>query len=818
MSPLLGSIGGASEYAYRGNLDDWPDEFSFTPLINQEPGGIYTSGITTITGINYKAKVTISGVGSFSVNGSAFNTSPKFIRNNEVISIRIPTTSGTFNDFNKNYTATITVGKRSSSWNLSTRNINSTPTNFDFTDLFNQNVGTSVTSNTIRINGLEPGIAFPIRVTSGIGSVSINGATPIYSGTILNGNNVFVRTTTSNTYSTKNSSIVLVGSYSTDFNTTTRVVDLIPNQFSFVDQVNVGFSTLITSNTITISGIDTGQFAKATIAPNTFEFNVVDSSGNTLYPYTPFEKDVAVGNKITLRTISSNLPSTKTTGTLSVTGISAPFSVTTRPPAYDTVPNQFSFIDLNNLNLNTLTESDDITLTGISTGFFATASINNGEYRVVRNGVVVKNYTTEPFEVTLNDVIRLRRTTSSFSEQSITVSFQITGVDTSNSIDGVSSTISDNWTITTKLLDCIADSKSLSSISNAPLSTLRTTSFVATGFDDGCNMKISTSNVNSYLTVGGITGTSNLTVLPNQTVNVFMTSSANYSDTRTTSINLKSDNLTQSTSFNWSVSTLSLDCIPTGTPLTLGPGARCSALVTDVNQQSYDYLSVAPVNTPAGVSEHLIQFNISNFDDVCGIFDVGGTGTRASLSITTLSSTQKSLVVTLKSPSGFRDESNYQGDSFFDLSLFRRSTSERVFGPVRFSCRSCSRAQYQARVNAGCYAPLPTLSSTVTHFYSDSTATTTSLTWGSPITSVNAVRFGSDPESRYYDIFFSGTPFSSSVLSFSTTAANGGSQPSMRVRSFVKISSNQWRLTFERLRDGVYINSFNREFTIGVVY
>ena len=166
MSPLLGSIGGASEYAYRGNLDDWPDEFNFTALTNQEPGGIYTSGITTITGINYKAKVTISGVGSFSVNGGAFDTSPKFIRNNEIISIQVPTTSGNLSDFNKNYQSLVTVGKRTSEWNLTTRAADTLPVSFSFNELIDQEINAPLESNTVALSGLESGISIPIQVTA----------------------------------------------------------------------------------------------------------------------------------------------------------------------------------------------------------------------------------------------------------------------------------------------------------------------------------------------------------------------------------------------------------------------------------------------------------------------------------------------------------------------------------------------------------------------------------------------------------------------------------------------------------------------------
>jgi hypothetical protein len=117
-------------------------------------------------------------------------------------------------------------------------------------------------------------------------------------------------------------------------------------------------------------------------------------------------------------------------------------------------------------------------------------------------------------------------------------------------------------------------------------------------------------------------------------------------------------------------------------------------------------------------------------------------------------------------------------------------------------------------------SPSPTVkTATVTHFYDDLNNINISLTWGAAITSVVAVRVPSTPSDiRYYDITFSGTPSSSSVQSYSFTGANGGSQPTMRVKSYQKLSTNKWRLTFERLYNGIYINNFNREFTLSVTY
>ncbi len=135
--PLLGAVGGASEYSWRGTLDDWPNDFSFTNISNATPGLAYTTGITTITGLNNRAKVTVGTGFSLSVNGSPFSTLPQFIKNNDYISVQVQTSSGTDADFFKTYSTNVRVGKRFSEWRIVTRSKDSTPDPFTFNNSSN---------------------------------------------------------------------------------------------------------------------------------------------------------------------------------------------------------------------------------------------------------------------------------------------------------------------------------------------------------------------------------------------------------------------------------------------------------------------------------------------------------------------------------------------------------------------------------------------------------------------------------------------------------------------------------------------------------
>jgi hypothetical protein len=56
--PLIGAQGPGSNISWRGNLDEYPDAFSFVEVTEVFPGAAATCSPVTITGINYKALLT----------------------------------------------------------------------------------------------------------------------------------------------------------------------------------------------------------------------------------------------------------------------------------------------------------------------------------------------------------------------------------------------------------------------------------------------------------------------------------------------------------------------------------------------------------------------------------------------------------------------------------------------------------------------------------------------------------------------------------------------------------------------------------------
>jgi len=83
--------------------------------------------------------------------------------------------------------------------------------------------------------------------------------------------------------------------------------------------------------------------------------------------------------------------STTVQATLDIGGITDVFDVTTKAEviADDPEPNQFSFTDKTNINLNSLTESTAITVTGINVASPISITIENMKLITVERGLAL---------------------------------------------------------------------------------------------------------------------------------------------------------------------------------------------------------------------------------------------------------------------------------------------------------------------------------------------------------------------------------------------------------------------------------------------
>ena len=203
-------------------------------------------------------------------------------------------------------------------------------------------------------------------------------------------------------------------------------VDTSPNGFTFTDVANVSRNSTNTSNTITISGMGTGDTATVSLSGTAGNKQYSKNGGS----YTSSSGTAQNGDTFAVRGTASGSYSTTVTVILTVGSTADTYSITTEGEPADTTPDAFNFTDQSNLNLNTLTYSNTVTISGINQAVSVSAtngaqfSINGGSY--VTSGSISNGQT-----------LQVRLTTSGSYSTSVSTTVTVGGT-------------SDVWSITTR--------------------------------------------------------------------------------------------------------------------------------------------------------------------------------------------------------------------------------------------------------------------------------------------------------------------------------------------------------------------------------
>lgn len=657
MSPLLGALGDSSEYAYRGTLDDVPTNFNFTDLTNVDPGVAYTTGPITITGINNRVRVSVSAGASIAVNSGIFTSGPSFIRSGDTIALYIPTTSGSDTDFDKTYSVTATIGKISKVWSIRTRNKDSVPDAFTFTNSVNQELGITSTSNTITVSGLDSTVPSNAAITSGIGSFRKNGGAPGTATTIGNGDTIAIVLRGPTNYSSTNTTGITVGTYTTTYSVSTRAADTTVDQFTFNNFTNVAISSAFDSNSITLSGADNNTDAAPVPLTATVSggFLRVVRGSTTVRDFSASSATVFNGDILTLKLNSSPSFSTSTNTILRVTGandsvgIASTFRVTTRPIVSDTIVNQFQLVDKTGQGRGISTISDPITISGITTHaddaayIYLSNNADGAQFRVRRNGVVIRDFSTSDSTVRNGDVVDLRITTSPASSGTVLTNVNIAGTDNTDINNIITQVRSDTWVVQSAARNCPLVSPTLTSAIGVEPSSLQSVTFIPTSYDNDCGVVVNTSNVNSYLNVNGVTG-NNLLVLPGVACTVFMTAGA-FSETRTTTVTLTANNnipSPNSTTANWSVSTRDISnptITLTATPTTVACNSNVTLSWVSTGAVKVTTTGFTGVTTTGSVSVGPLKANSTYSITATGIDNTTRTSSASVVVTTTAAAT-----------------------------------------------------------------------------------------------------------------------------------------------------------------------------------
>jgi len=300
--------------------DTTPDAFAFVDQADVALADTITSAPVTIAGIDSPAEVAVAG-GTYSVGcAGPYGSAPGTVTSGQTVCVRH--TSAAANAVA--VTTTLTVGGVSDGFTSTTMAAlppDTTPDPFVFADQTGVAASVPVTSAPVTIIGLTGAAA--VTVTGGQYSVGCSGVFVATAGSVNDGQTVCVRHTSAAAASTLTSTTLTVGGVSDVFTSTTAAApppDTTPAPFTFADQANVALGAVVTSASVTITGIDSP--ATVTVTGGTYS---VGCAG----PYGSAPGAVTSGQTVCVRHTSAATNATTVATTLTVGGVSGTFTSTT---------------------------------------------------------------------------------------------------------------------------------------------------------------------------------------------------------------------------------------------------------------------------------------------------------------------------------------------------------------------------------------------------------------------------------------------------------------------------------------------------------
>lgn len=197
-----------------------------------------------------------------------------------------------------------------------------TPNAFSFTAKTDVARDSVVTSGPVTITGINAEAT--VTVTNGEYSIGCTSSFTDANGAISNDENICVRHTSAAEYSASTTTTLTVGGVSADFVSTTQAdpggtQDTTPDAFSFDPQTDVLLGATVTSNSITVSGIDAA--APITVSNGSYAIDAGD--------YTTSPGTVENGQSVALQHQAASECLGSVTTTLTIGGVEGSFTSTT---------------------------------------------------------------------------------------------------------------------------------------------------------------------------------------------------------------------------------------------------------------------------------------------------------------------------------------------------------------------------------------------------------------------------------------------------------------------------------------------------------
>jgi hypothetical protein len=314
-----------------------------------------------------------------------------------------------------------------------------------------------------------------------------------------------------------------------------------PNVLGLINVTSAEKSTVVTSNTVAISGL---------AGPTAILISGGEYSQNA-GAYTSADGTVTNADTLTLRHTSSSSYLTATTTTVQVGLSVSTWSSTTR--AQDTTPNVFSFTSVSGVERSTVQTSNLITVSGIDTDVTLAVSISGGSYS--KNGAA---YTTAAGTAVNGDTFRVQHTSSgSFT----------TPIETILTIGSQSA----SYTSTTRALDTTPNAFSFTAVTGATPSTLYTSNLITlSGMGSGDVASVGIVG-GTYSHNGAAYTTASSAAINGDTFRVQVASSSSFSTAATATLTIGG------VSGSYQVTTRAADTTPSAFSFTSVTGATPSA-------------------------------------------------------------------------------------------------------------------------------------------------------------------------------------------------------------------------------------------------
>lgn len=263
--------------------------------------------------------------------------------------------------------------------------------------------------------------------------------------------------------------------------------DDVPDNFTFTDQSDVATSTVITSNIIAISGINTAASVSIS-GDGTPNFRICsDSSCNTVLSDWGTSADIENGKYLQLRLTSAATLPTAYTATVSISTQSDAWVVTTG----DSDPDSFDFSDNTAVATNTLITSSIVQITGISGATVSISGSGTPNFRICSDAScssVIHTWGSANQSISNNQYLQLRLTSNASAATTSTATVTV-------------GSGSDSWGVTTAAVGYVFTPNCSGSCDNMILVQATTShSIGGTDYNDAWN------NLNTLCQIYGAQG------------------------------------------------------------------------------------------------------------------------------------------------------------------------------------------------------------------------------------------------------------------------------------------------------------------------